>query len=82
MTKPKILDAIITAICLATLRETLAMLTAESADSREVGRRTLLLAYATDATLIGSQRDLAKRLGVTEGRASQMLKAFRKSLHR
>lgn len=58
-------------------REALELLTREGSD-RDVGRRALLLAYLIAPDLIGTQRDLAKRLGVTEGRASQMLKVLRR----
>lgn len=57
-------------------REVLALI-ANSDSDREAGRKALLLAFVIDKTLIGTQRELARKLGVTEGRASQMLKAFR-----
>ena len=57
-------------------REVLALI-ANSDSDREAGRKALLLAFVIDKQLIGTQRELAKKMGVSEGRASQMLKSFR-----
>lgn len=62
---------------LASVRECLETVCA-SGDDRAVGRRALLLAYCLDPELIGTQRALAKRMGVTEARVSQMLKVLRR----
>ena len=65
------------AIRMLSVRECLQTLCASGSD-RAVGRKTLLLAYAIDPALIGTQRDLAARMDVSEARISQMLKAVRR----
>ena len=64
---------------LAAVREVLELVTGEGSD-RDAGRRALLLLYIIAPEAIGTQGDLARRLGVSEGRASQMLKPLRRHL--
>ena len=59
--------------------EALELITAEGGD-RAAGRKALLLAYLIAPKTIGTQGDLARRLGVSEGRVSQMLKPLRRHL--
>ena len=61
------------------VRELLAVLVNGDTNDREAGRRALLIAFILDRTLIGTQRQLARRMGVTEGRACQMLKSIRRN---
>jgi len=70
-------EIFLTAARLAGAREVLKLLTKAGTD-REVGRKTLLLAFLLDPAAFGTQRNLARRLAVTEGRASQMLKVLRR----
>ena len=70
-------EILLAAVRLDATREALALLTKDGSD-KDIGRRTLLLAYVLDPSLIGTQRQLARRLGVTEGRGSQMLKVLRR----
>ncbi|MDB6023111.1 MAG: hypothetical protein JWQ04_2968 [Pedosphaera sp.] len=60
-------------------REILSLIVKGSSD-REAGRRALLIAFVLDPALIGTQKELSRRIGVSEGRASQMLKTIRDSL--
>ena len=60
-------------------REVLELITAEGGD-QAAGRKALLLAYLLTPEAIGTQGDLARRLGVSEGRCSQMLKPLRRHL--
>ena len=60
-------------------RETLELITADGGD-QAAGRKALLLAYLLTPEAIGTQGDLARRLGVSEGRCSQMLKPLRRHL--
>ena len=60
-------------------RETLELITADGGD-QAAGRKALLLAYLIAPKTIGTQGDLARRLGVSEGRVSQMLKPLRRHL--
>jgi len=76
MKNPK-LELALAALRLQAVRSVLESVTRE-ADDRAAGRRALLLAYIVAPELIGTQRQLAARLGVTEGRASQMLKVLRR----
>jgi hypothetical protein len=70
-------EIVIAAIEARAVRDVLALLVKGRAIG-EVGKRALLLAWLMDPALVGkTQRDLARRMGVTEGRASQMLKAIR-----
>ena len=64
---------------LAAVREVLELVTGDGSD-RDAGRRALLLLYIIAPKTIGTQGDLARRLGVSEGRASQMLKPLRRHL--
>ena len=64
---------------LAAVREVLTLITAEGGD-QAAGRKALLLLYLIAPEAIGTQGDLARRLGVSEGRASQMLKPLRRHL--
>jgi len=73
------LESVIASAKLETLRETLALLTKDGSD-REVGRRTLLVAWLLDKSRVGSQKALAKRMGVSEGRVSQMLATLRRGI--
>lgn len=77
MNTPTTAEAIALAIRADSIREVLALL-ARSKTDREAGRKALLLAFVIEPELIGTQRELARRMGVTEGRASQMLKVFRR----
>jgi Trp operon repressor len=45
---------------------------------KETATRAELLAWLLKCSPCATQRDLAKRLGVSEGRCSQMLKVFRR----
>jgi hypothetical protein len=69
-------EALLLAAQFQAMRELLAVLV-NSASDREAGRKALLIAFTIDRKLIGTQRDLAKKMGVTEARASQMLKSIR-----
>ena len=60
-------------------REVLELITAGGGD-QAAGRKALLLAYLLTPEAIGTQGDLARRLGVSEGRCSQMLKPLRRHL--
>ena len=64
---------------LAAVREVLELITADGGD-QAAGRKALLLAYLIAPKTIGTQGDLARRLGVSEGRVSQMLKPLRRHL--
>lgn len=81
MNSPRLtaVEAVAAALRLKATRDVLALL-ADSKTDREAGRKALLLAFMLDPALIGRQRELARRMGVTEGRASQMLKSLRRSL--
>ena len=71
------LAAALPVIRLACAHELLGVLV-KSGSERQIGRRALLLAYAIDPDLAGgTQRTLARRLGVTEARISQELKPIR-----
>jgi DNA-binding MarR family transcriptional regulator len=59
---------------LSAVRECLKVLTREDESATELGRRVLLVTYLVDKSLIGRQQDLARRLNVTPGRASQLLR--------
>ena len=59
--------------------EALELVTGDGSD-RDAGRKALLLAYLLTPKNIGTQGDLARRLGVSEGRCSQMLKPLRRHL--
>jgi hypothetical protein len=57
----------------------LQMLTAgASASARRIGQRTLVLAYLAGATPFRTQKQLAEKLGVTAGRASQILNSAKR----
>ena len=71
------IDGLTVAIRLAAYRELLSLITRAPTD-RIAGRRALLLAFILDPGLIGPQRELARRMGVSEARASQMLKTIRR----
>jgi hypothetical protein len=75
------LETLLAAVRLKILRDTFRPLVKDGSD-REIGRKVLLLAYCLDPAAIGTQRELARRLGVTEGRSSQMLKVIRRSFKR
>ena len=60
-------------------REVLELVTAEGGD-RDAGRRALLLLHIIAPKTIGTQGALAAKLGVSEGRVSQMLKPLRRHL--
>jgi DNA-binding MarR family transcriptional regulator len=70
-------EALLSAFRLLSVREAMETV-CNSGNDREVGRRALLLAYTIDPSLIGTQRELARRMGVTEARVSQMLKVLRR----
>jgi hypothetical protein len=74
-------NTLLTILRLHTVREALAPLVKSGTD-KEVGRKALLTAFLIDPGLIGTQRDLARRMGVSEGRASQMLKVIRREFQR
>lgn len=48
-------------------------------DAEQIGKRALVVQQLLNP-LPGTQRDLAKTLGVSEGRVSQLLKALRAAL--
>jgi len=58
-------------------RELLELLTKDASD-REAGRRAMLIAFIVDPKLFGTQTELAKRMGVSRARASQMLNKVRR----
>lgn len=72
------------ALALARLQgaqEILAKLARDGADVQTAGRRALLLAYIVDPSLIGTQRELARRMGgLSESRVSRMCKVLRRHL--
>ena len=70
-------ELVMTVVRMQAVRECLAKLT-KSGTAEQVGRKVLLTAWILDRSLIGKQKDLAKRLGVTPGRASQMLNSVRR----
>jgi hypothetical protein len=72
----KCAEALLLAAQFQAVSELLSVLV-NSASDREAGRKALLIAFIVDKKLIGTQRDLAKKMAVTEARASQMLKSFR-----
>ena len=76
--KPQIEAALLCAK-LQGAREVLELITAGGGD-QAAGRKALLLAYLIAPKTIGTQGDLARRLGVSEGRCSQMLKPLRRHL--
>ncbi len=49
-------------------------------DAKKAGRDLLIMAYVCQKTDCRSQRELANRLGVSPGRASQMIKLFRQKV--
>ena len=49
-------------------------------DARRVGARCLCLAHLLRARRDANQRQLAERLGLTEGRVSQLLKVLRREI--
>jgi len=61
-------------------RDLLAKLVKDSADAETAGKRTLLWAYVFDPGLVGTQRQLARRLGLSESRVSRMCKSLRRSM--
>jgi hypothetical protein len=71
-------EAVALAIRAQATHELLALLSKSKTD-KEAGRKALLIAFILDPALIGTQRELARRMGVSEGRASQMLKHIRRS---
>jgi hypothetical protein len=66
------------AIRLQASRELLAIL-ANSESDKEAGRKALLLAWILEPELIGSQKELARKMGVSQARVSQMLRHMRLS---
>jgi len=58
------------------VRELLHVITTDASE-REAGRRALLLCFILNPEAIGSQKQLAARLGVSEARTSQLLNEFR-----
>ena len=70
-------ELVLAVVKMQAVRECLAKLT-QSGTAEQVGRKVLLTAFLLDRSLIGRQKDLAKRLGVTPGRASQMLNSVRR----
>ena len=64
-------------IRLAAAAELLRLITT-NADAKRAGTKAHLLAFIIECSPCATQRDLAKRLGVSEGRCSQMLKVFRR----
>ena len=58
------------------VRELLAIITTDASE-REAGRRALLLAFVITPDVIGTQNELAKRLGVSRVRVTQLLTEFR-----
>jgi hypothetical protein len=73
-------EALLSAFRLLSVREAMQTV-CKSGDDREVGRRALLLAFTIDPSLIGTQRELARRMGLSESRVSIMLKCVRRGLH-
>ncbi len=58
--------------------ELLDLITADAADVHEAGRRALVLAFLLEPSRFNGQQDLARRLGVSKGRASQVLNHIRR----
>lgn len=67
------------AIRLETISNTIRFLS-QNATGRQVGRRVMLIAYLLGQGGCKTQRDLAHRLGVSEGRVSKAVKSARQFL--
>lgn len=52
------------------------ILTSEGASAKVVGKRALALQYALNASSFRNQKELARQMGVTPARASQILTAL------
>jgi DNA-binding MarR family transcriptional regulator len=74
-------ELVMTVVRMQAVRECLAKLT-KSGTAEQVGRKVLLTAFLLDRSIIGRQKDLAERLGVSEPRTSQMLKILRRNFGR
>ena len=61
-----------------TIARLIQWLTSDSRPAKSVGQRCIVVGYLLKP--IGTQRDLARRLGVTEARASQLIKEVRADL--
>jgi hypothetical protein len=80
--RPPTAEAIAQALRWHASHELLALMVKGGANDRTAGRKALLLAYLLDPELIGTQTQLAGRMGVSQGRTSQMLKSIRANLLR
>jgi hypothetical protein len=76
------LEAALTLARLAGARDLAELAAKDNADAETAGRRVLLAAYALDPALIGTQRQLGSRMGLSESRVSRMCKVLRRSLSR
>jgi hypothetical protein len=75
-------EILLAAVRLDAIREVLMIITADGATDKQAGRKALLLSYLLEPGMIGTQRQLARRMGVSPGRCSQMLTALRRCLAR
>ena len=74
-------DALLLIARIQAVRNILKLLTKGGSD-KEIGRRALLLLWILDRRLVGTQKQLAERLGVSRPRATQMIGAFTKQFGR
>lgn len=63
-----------------TLARVLEWLCADGANGRTVGRRCIALNFLLNECAHVKQRELARRLGVSEGRVSQLLNEIHRAL--
>jgi len=75
------IELALTAARLAGARETLQTIT-RGADAKQAGTKAHLLAFIVGCSECETQRQLAARLGVTPGRACQMLAVLRRYVKR
>jgi Trp operon repressor len=77
--EPDTLDLDLRAERAALLRGLLMWLTVDAKNAKSIGQRALLLSHIVNPTM--SQRQLAKALGLSAGRVSQILSALRAKLN-
>lgn len=77
--EPDTLDLDLRAERAALLRGLLMWLVVDAKNAKSVGQRAILLAHIVNPTM--SQRQLAKALGLSAGRVSQILATLRKKLN-
>jgi DNA-binding MarR family transcriptional regulator len=71
-------QAALALVRLAAAREVLVIVT-KDANARQAGTKVHLLAFAMGCSPCKTQKELARRLGVTPGRACQMLRVLNRS---